>query len=1378
MANVLKISSKYKTQSFKSNTNTFKNLPPISAGTDDRLQKQYNNLQQSLNNANQTYDDRNWIEKLLGINADTKQHAGVLQGTLDIITRPLDAVKASIFDLQHGKGGQEVLTDLFQGITQGKGKNLTGTQILGLENAHLDTFTKFIVNASVDIGLDPLTYVPGGVIFKGLKKVGTNFSKLPVVTDILQHAKTSELGIAVKNLYNTTKNTFGKAFSWMYGTSPEGKQLFTKINADKITTTQDLFSLLNNLTSVRDETARELFTYATKGELPASKAFKEAYPDTKKAKEFLDATIQKLGVENPKTTFKRWANENYNGNTEIAEQNLIKFITDSNIPNFNNEWENFVQTGNYLNPDGTFKDTQQAAQAFWEKQTTDWKELTAEEVKMRFNEGIYNDYILANPPTKTLQTVIKALNNGEIYLPINDPDATRTFLKQFSQITGLDDPLLDAKYIRKEAKDETGKVIRDVDENELKQAETNLKTSQEKLETYKGKKQKEIKRLQNKIRLAQKNLDAVKIGKKRIEYQDISKDVISSYFNVESLKNYGKGAYNQLEEALLKMKNSSDINVRNEYYKLMQGNQINTVRSWLQNAEGQGVKLTLKDKWNPSNLTYLTEKKDVIRKAENYRKLPSYNTGEKVKDIISKEINKGIQTFLKDNTTQEVLSQGVLGFVINDFSQLKGITTENAFEVTDNLTKQLLDVKISMPAYKLNPFKGYKSAEYISQLTYINSEMYRLLSRFGLDPTVLSKANILRNCVNPELGTFMRLIKIQQGSTAKAFIDLEKKTNYLGTNPVKVLNSEWLLNAPEINNALGFKLLSTDPLQSIAETLRIYPESLGFSAMVKNAIKTGDIRTLTAEEKFNYELKRIVPSGKKLIKRKEIIDRLSAVKELIPPDEYTEFENTINKFKEEDNLYISIGLEDQLSTISKTKSEVLTLADYLNKYIRAWKKIVLATPGYHMRNMFSNLSQTISAGIPLRKMIPESNQAYKDIVQVHKITNKVITQLGKTTEILNTTQKFENFTKSFLNEQEHNLFTEYTNLMRKGVTSQAKVNSDFWEVMNKLGKTTVKNNVFKKGWNTVFNANMKLSQVMDDGARLAAYRIAIKEPKYALNMGLKGASNDELAASFVRTTFYDYHALTGFEKNVLRKIFPFYTWSRKNLEFQLKTLIYRPEKFARLWKLFNDWDDAQGYDRTEEPDWVKENMWLPIVNGENVKFLKVGLPIQDLGEIFGGNGQLLSRLNPFYKVALESITGQDSFNNKPVTPLHSLQAMFWQPLQKLLVQPFDIPVGALPLGNGQTLGEIFGHPNDYSQKTSLWYQMNLNSLHQSYLFQQIQKLAQFRQVLKAQGIVVQSKRDLLKALTFNKFPTNPKIKKFKQYNISLKNLRGYNTRRR
>lgn len=1376
MAKAFKVNSNYTVKQFSDNYGSLKQIPePV--GEEDRLETQYENLQGTLEAAGQTYDSRNWMEKLLGINADTKEHAGILRGTLDIITRPLDAVKGTLYSLEQGKGGQEVFQNLIQGITQGKGKNLTGTQILGLENAHLDTFTSFIVNVGVDIGLDPLTYVPAGAIFKGLKKGGASIGKLPGISDLLQHAKTTELGVAVKNLHTTTKNQFGKLFKWMYGTSDESKFLFSKIEADKNVTTHEMIRQINQMLDVTKEASEDLFNYAKTGQIPGSKSFQGIFPDAKKSIPTLDHTLERLGIQDPEKLFTQWAKDNYNGNIAEAKNNLLLFMTDPKMKAFKEDWQNYITTGANLNPNGTQKDLADAASSFWLKKTKEWQQLTPEEVRMRFNHAVYQEYLLTNPPEKTISTVLKALNNGEFPLPINDPEAIRNFLKNFSEVTGLHDPLLQASFIERDVI-RNGKKVYEVDTNLVKDLEKKLVDAKTAHNAYSGGKVKEIQRLKGRVNTINKSLETAKKGIKLTERVDIGELIAkegiealpSSYFNFKSMKDYGKTASKNLERMLNKMKLSEDATVRLEYTKMMQGNQLNTVRAWLKDAEGKGVMVSLKNKWNPENIKYFSSDGNIITQGQGYKALRKGTAGETVKKSINKEITNGLNAYLKGKMTDKILADGVLGRAIKDWKAVDGLTKENVIEVANKLTDDILKTKIELPSYQLTPYKGYMSEQYVKQLSYLNSEMYRMITRFGLDPSMLQQANILRNVINPELATHMRLINIQKNLDTTEFLALEKKL-YGGANPSKVLNSQWLLNAPEINHALGYNLLSTDPLRSMQSTLQILPETLSLSAMFKGAIKNGDIRILTDIEKVSFEVKSVVPQGKKLIKTSEVTRHLEGIRDLVPTEELKIFDETLKSFGEERNLLISIGLDDQLQNLTKMKKEAPSVVNYLNKYISAWKKVVLLTPGYHARNMFGNISQTVSAGVPMHIMTPELNQAYLDVVNVNKITNKISTQLKTTTEILDTDAKFANFTKSFLSPYEHNLFHEYTGLMRNGITGQAKVNSDYWEMMNKLGKTAAKNNNFKKGWDTIFNANMKLSQSMDDGFRLAAYRISMKNPKYAMRMGLKGNTAEELSHSFVRTVFFDYNALTSFEKNTMRKIFPFYTWSRKNLEYQVRTLINRPEKFGRMLKIFDDWNAAQGYDKSEEPDWVKENMWLPIVKGDNVKFLKVGLPQQDLNEVFGGNGKVLSRLNPFYKLALESITGTNVFTQEKTTPLKSLQGMFWQPIQKLLVQPFDIPVGALPLGNGKTLGEVFGHPNDYSQKTSLWYEQNIQSLHQSYLWQQINKLAAFRQQLRAMGINIQTKQQLLQQMKKSNLPNQYKLQNYKQFRITSKNLR-------
>jgi hypothetical protein len=54
------------------------------------------------------------------------------------------------------------------------------------------------------------------------------------------------------------------------------------------------------------------------------------------------------------------------------------------------------------------------------------------------------------------------------------------------------------------------------------------------------------------------------------------------------------------------------------------------------------------------------------------------------------------------------------------------------------------------------------------------------------------------------------------------------------------------------------------------------------------------------------------------------------------------------------------------------------------------------------------------------------------------------------------------------------------------------------------------------------------------------------------------------AANSVKHYLFDYSDITSFEREVMRRLFPFYTWTRKNIPLQLEHLWKQPEKFAPL----------------------------------------------------------------------------------------------------------------------------------------------------------------------------------------------------------------------
>lgn len=1366
----------FKFNTFGNNTGDFStqtfstgSLPKISnqsksltGSTTNNLQAQYDSLQAGIAASGNQFDNRTRIEKMLGINADTKQKGNILSDTFDLLSRPLDSVKGVLYDVTHGNASNAP-SSFFYGLTQGRGKNISGVDLLGLEDAHLNAFAKTLINFGTDITLDPLTWTPPGIIFKAIKKTGVAISKVPGIDNLLTAAKNSDFGIAVSKFAKSTKNSLGKMFKWAYGTSPETTKFLKQAEASRITMTHQNYQLLDRLLNGGDNVATDLFNYAKTNQLPGDKTFISMFKNKpQEAHAEMQKFIRDLGIENPETTWKEWVKNNFNGNEVEGHKHYLDFITDMDNQMFTEDWENFINTGNYLNADGTIKSIEQASIDFYRKRLLDWENLGVQDVRQRYMENIYKLYYNANPPEITVNRILEQLDSsGRIRVSDGSPEAVKEFLKRWSDITGLQDPFLEAKFVRQS----TGKYVKNAER--VTELENNAQKARNALENYKGNNQANIRRLEANVKKAEAELSGYAGDLETITREVTNQDLYSQYFTFHSLQESGKDAFDELQSILERLAKSDDVELKKLYREITADGRLDEVQNWLLSEKGRGAELRLRENFDDiyDNFELLDENMNVIKKSSDYKnisKAAGRGSGKYIKTQMYKQIENGINDFLRNKKTADIFRDGVIGDIIDKGKFLDNITPESVEEVSQQVADELLNLHVDLPAYKLTGYKGYMTDEYVSSLTYINSAMFRTIESYGLDPSVLKKYNILRNCINPEFAKEIDLINIARKETDRVFKTTHREYRYWGNDPEAFLHSSWAMDAVSANKALGYDFFGTDPLISMARTLKILPENLEFAAIIKNGFANGDIKILSEADILKYNTTSGLPAGKMLVKAEELKTKFRAIEHVIAPQDKQAYEQFLSTLDGEHSLMISIGLDDIMKTLDNGTKDANSIVNLINNYVKVFKQTALFTPGYHIRNLSSNIINANTSGIAATTYIPAFLNAQKDVLKLHKINKTILSKVKLTTENLETAEAFESFIRKTLKPADANLYLEYASLAPKGVVSQAKVGADFWENIEQIGKRTKKNNAFKKGWNKVFETNMRMSQAMDDAARLSAYRLVVKNPKYATKLGLEGNTAEELAESFVRFTFFDYNALTSFEKNVMRKVFPFYTWMRKNLTYQLKMLIQRPDRFNRLNKLFNAWNEGQGYSSEESPDWVQENMWLPVISGDKVNFLKIGAPVQDLGEIFGGQGSVLSRLNPAYKLVIESFTGKSLFNDTATTPLKSLQAMFWTPLQKLIVQPFDIPLGAIPLGNGQTFGQIFGHPNNYNSKNSMWYQMNMTSLHNSWLWQQIQLLSSFRSDLMSLGITVPTKAQLEKMLRGNNLNINTNLGNFKQ----------------
>jgi hypothetical protein len=138
------------------------------------------------------------------------------------------------------------------------------------------------------------------------------------------------------------------------------------------------------------------------------------------------------------------------------------------------------------------------------------------------------------------------------------------------------------------------------------------------------------------------------------------------------------------------------------------------------------------------------------------------------------------------------------------------------------------------------------------------------------------------------------------------------------------------------------------------------------------------------------------------------------------------------------------------------------------------------------------------------------------------------------------------------------------------------------------------------------------------------------------------------AAEQVKKYYFDYFDLTPFERKYMKRIVPFYTWTRKNIPMEVQALIERPKSFARVQKAM---DAVQGEDHDIEnmPDWAKDVGLVGL--GNTGKYINPNLPYQDLGRLpvnIDNIINLLASVNPLIRAPIEYGMNTEMYSGAPI----------------------------------------------------------------------------------------------------------------------------------
>jgi hypothetical protein len=173
------------------------------------------------------------------------------------------------------------------------------------------------------------------------------------------------------------------------------------------------------------------------------------------------------------------------------------------------------------------------------------------------------------------------------------------------------------------------------------------------------------------------------------------------------------------------------------------------------------------------------------------------------------------------------------------------------------------------------------------------------------------------------------------------------------------------------------------------------------------------------------------------------------------------------------------------------------------------------------------------------------------------------------------------------------------------------------------------------GWNRLVGTQM------ENNSRLAHY----------IDRRAKGLSPSDSAIS-VKKWLFDYGELSKFEREIMKRMVPFYTWMRKNIPLQMAAIFENPARYARVPKFINGIEAlSPGWSDITESDYEAEAhaMRLPLSQDGQPLNWTLDFPFQAFNDIDPNNpAKLVNNLNPLFKLAGEFAWGKSSFTGHPL----------------------------------------------------------------------------------------------------------------------------------
>lgn len=357
-----------------------------------------------------------------------------------------------------------------------------------------------------------------------------------------------------------------------------------------------------------------------------------------------------------------------------------------------------------------------------------------------------------------------------------------------------------------------------------------------------------------------------------------------------------------------------------------------------------------------------------------------------------------------------------------------------------------------------------------------------------------------------------------------------------------------------------------------------------------------------------------------------------------------------------------------LEEISTPNSKSLQYFDHVLSKLKA--SLTIYIPGHHMTNLIGDTYYNWIAGVnkPIRyeqamKVMLAQKGRYGEFAEIGKLNPNALEALSgpkaleqavarsmvKPNAGLDLPAAGNRTIVTMQNGTKVTADMVYTAAFREGILPSAKVledvTSDATSVLDKFRP------LGGRGQRVVHN----VSEVRDHIPRLAQFIDGIAKSKGSFSQGVTSAAKN------VRKWHPDGLGLTTFERTVMKRVFPFYSWTRKAIPLAIESAVFAGPKVMAYPRLMEAIALANGIDPSQAisdpfpndqmfPDWLRARGIGPIMGGAgSYGVVNPSTPVIDTLALIGQPGQSsLDMLNPMLKVPIETANGSTLGRNVPI----------------------------------------------------------------------------------------------------------------------------------